>query len=143
MPSPPQMGGVFDPTRSVTWGTDVAITYPTGATMVTPSTQLNVFGVTATGATGTTAALAPTVSSSIIVATGASGAGINLAASVTYSGANYEIINGMTGVLKIYAVGGTINGTTGTTAFSLTATGNLYVRAVATSSTAWFIVGNT
>jgi len=46
--------------------------------------------------------------------------------------------------MRVYCVGGTINGTTGTTAFTITNTGNHSAWAINTSASgAWFIAGNT
>jgi hypothetical protein len=49
----------------------------------------------------------------------------------------------MTGDLKIYAVGGTINGTTGTTAVTLTITGNKMGVLSCIEAGAWRFYGNT
>ncbi len=99
--------------------------------------------VTATGATGSTAAALPAVTPCIVVATGVSGAGINIPTGAAMPGARYLIKNATTGALSIYAVGSTINGTTGTTAFALTATGNLGVNIVCVEAGIWQAFGNT
>ena len=106
-----------------------------------PRVQFNTQEMTATGATGTTAAPVTVPLPAYLNATGASGAGINLP--VPVAGDKAMIRNAMTGVLKIYCVGGTINGTTGTTAVSVTATGNLTAWADCATAGAWYVLGNT
>lgn len=78
--------------------------------------------ITITGATGTTAAVVTVPAPAYLNATGTSGAGINLP--VPTVGMNYWVKNLTTGDCKIYCVGGTINGTTGTTAVTISTTGN-------------------
>jgi hypothetical protein len=117
-----------------------------GPTMQSPAVYnpyilSNAQEMTATGATGTTAASITVPSPAFLNVTGTSGAGINLGVPVV--GESYTIKNLTTGALKIYAVGATINGTTGTTAFSLTATGNLQVTAYSSTAGAWQVQGNT
>jgi hypothetical protein len=97
--------------------------------------------VTITGATGTTAAIVTVPSPAFLNCTGTSGAGINLPVPVL--GASYTIKNLTTGVCKIYSVGATINGTTGTTAVSLSATGDLGAYAFCSTAAAWQITFNT
>jgi len=106
-----------------------------------PYTLANVQEVTITGATGTTAANVINPAPAFLNVTGTSGAGLNLG--VPSAGEAYTIKNNTTGVCKVYCVGGTINGTTGTTAFSLTATGNLMAFAFCSTAGAWQIAGNT
>src|SRR5262249_32985998 len=103
----------------------------------------NAIDITATGATGSTAALLPATTPCIVVATGASGAGVNIPTGAAMPGARYLIKNAMTGALSIYAVGSTIDGTTGTTAKSLTATGNLAINVVCVEAGIWQTMGNT
>ena len=119
------------------------------------ATGANVFGAStlpftaaeliATGSTGSSAAAAPSVYPAFVncTATGVSGAGINLPTGACVTGAFYTIFNQMTGVLNIYGVGATINGTTGTTPFALSATGNRMAIACVTTAGAWLIRGNT
>lgn len=79
--------------------------------------------VTATGTTGSTAAVVVAGPMCMINSTGATDAGINLW--VPVAGDSVIVHNdSTTGAVKIYSVGATINGTTGTTALSITATGN-------------------
>lgn len=111
------------------------------ASLTSPAILQNAQEITITGATGSTAAAVTAYSPAFLNCTGTSGAGLNLP--VPAVGANYVIKNGTTGVCKIYCVGGTINGTTGTTAFSLTATGNLMAEALCSTAGAWHIIGNT
>jgi len=120
-----------------------AATIATGATITTPTILLTASSVTATGATGSAATALSAVTPAIVVATGASGAGLGLPTGAAVAGSLYIIQNAMTGAVNIYAVGGTINGTTGTTAFPLTATGNLQATVVCVSAGAWRIAGNT
>lgn len=99
--------------------------------------------VTATGSTGSTAAALPATTPCVVTATGTSGAGVGIPKEAAMPGARYDIKNCTTGVLKVYAVGGTINGTTGTTAISITATGNLGASFICTEAGAWQSFGNT
>ncbi len=91
--------------------------------------------ITATGATGSTAATVTPAGMAFLSATGASGAGINLP--VPAVGDVYIVRNNMTGALNIYSVGGSINGTTGTTAFPITATGTLGAMFACSTAGAW------
>ena len=78
--------------------------------------------VTATGTTGTTAANLTVGPMAIINTTGATDAGVNLW--VPVPGDTIFVHNdSTTGAVKVYSVGATINGTTGTTAVSITVTG--------------------
>ena len=99
--------------------------------------------VTITGATGTSAAQIPAGAAwpLVIAATGTSGAGVNLP--VGTGGEIFALYNLTTGVCKIYSVGATINGTTGTTAVSLTATGNKSVVGFCYGAGVWAVVFNT
>lgn len=111
------------------------------SSLANPTVAQNVQQITATGATGTTAATITQSSPAFLTVTGASGSGVNLP--VPVAGAAYTIINKQTGALLLYSVGATINGTTGTTAFTLTATGNLMAWAFCTTAGAWQVGGNT
>lgn len=88
-----------------------------------PVTLTNAQEVTITGTTGTTAAVVTVPSPAILNCSGASGAGINLP--VPTVGMQYTVKNSSSGTMKVYCVGGSINGTTGTTAVSLTTTGTV------------------
>jgi hypothetical protein len=119
-----------------------AATLASGATITTPTVTMTTTGVTGTGTTGSNAASLPTVTPAFITATGASGSGVALPTGPI--GAAYFIANLTTGDLNVYCVGGTINGTTGTTAVVITATGNRSAWAYNTSATgAWQVRGNT
>lgn len=122
-----------------------AATLASGATLTTPTVLMTTAAVTATGATGTDAAALSTVTPAFVVTTGATDAGVALPGGATgVVGAVYCIVNGSTtGAVKVYAVGGTINGTTGTTAVSLTHTGNKTAWAFCYSAGAWRLNGNT
>lgn len=109
--------------------------------LTTPELIQNSQDVTATGATGTDAARITIAPLGVITATGASGAGIHL--NYPIPGDHYTIKNMMTGALKIYSVGATINGIAGATGATVTATGNLTCWAFCTVAGAWQIVGNT
>lgn len=91
--------------------------------IIQPVLRGNAQSVTSTGATGTDAAIVTAASSAFLDVTGVSGTGINLP--VPQVGDFYSFRNNGTGVIKFYSVGATINGTTGTTAVSVSATGNL------------------
>lgn len=88
-----------------------------------PVTLTNSQEVTLTGTTGTDAALVTAPWPAILNCSGASGAGVNLPVPVV--GAQYVVKNTSSGTMKVYCVGGSINGTTGTTAVSLTTTGTV------------------
>jgi hypothetical protein len=118
---------------------DFAAVPPTQFTAMQPSNAVFIpYDVTATGATGSTATnIGP--GPGLIAATGVSGTGINLLATAAVPGTFYTFKNMGTGVLKIYSVGATINGTTGTTAVSITATGNLGANIMCARAGAWVI----
>lgn len=98
--------------------------------------------VTATGTGATDAASVGTQFPAYIGITGATGSGVNLPTGPV--GAVVLLGNDFAGVMRIYSNGGFINGTTGTTAFTITATGNKLATAVNTSASgAWHIKGNT
>ena len=97
--------------------------------------------ITATGATGSTAATVTVYPPAFLNSTGVSGTGINLP--VPSVGDRYVIKNGGTGALAIYSVGATINGTTGTTAVTLTATGDKGAVAYCATAGAWQVFLNT
>lgn len=130
----------------VTYGAPADMQASKGSTqpfesVANPAIQFNSQEVTATGATGSAAAAVTVPLPAFLNCTGTSGAGINLP--YPAAGAKAVIRNAMTGVLKIYSVGATINGTTGTTAVSLTATGNLTAWAECSTAGAWYVLGNT
>lgn len=90
---------------------------------IAPVTITNAQEITLTGTTGTDAAVVTAPWPAFLNCSGASGAGVNLPVPVV--GAQYVIKNTSSGTMKVYCVGGSINGTTGTTAVSLTTTGTL------------------
>lgn len=96
---------------------------PAQVVQIAPVTITNAQEVTLTGTTGTDAALVTAPSPAILNCSGASGAGVNLP--VPTVGMQYAIKNTSSGTMKVYCVGGSINGTTGTTAVTLTTTGTL------------------
>lgn len=131
----PRGGGIFDPSQ------DVAFTG--GVTLTAPLMPFTAYDITATGATGTTAYQLTSTVPAVVNATGTSGAGINLVTGAAVPGAFLVIRNAMTGVLNVYSVGATINGTTGTTAATITATGNRTALAYCAAAGAWLLVMNT
>lgn len=122
-----------------------AATVASGAILTTPTVLLTAQNLIATGVTGSDSAAVSAITPALVYcnSTGVSGAGIGLPTGAAVAGALYTIINAQTGVLKVYAVGGTINGTTGTTAYSITATGNLTATAMCVVAGQWRIAGNT
>jgi len=96
---------------------------PAAVTQIAPVLITNAQEVTLTGSTGTDAATVTVPSPAILNCSGASGAGVNLP--VPTVGMQYAIKNTSSGTMKVYCVGGSLNGTTGTTAVSLTTTGTL------------------
>lgn len=136
-----QMGGVFDPSRDVNFAGAVFLG---GAASLGGPLPFRAQDVTATGSTGSTATdLGAATYPGVVTITGASGAGVNLNVNACVPGAFYVMKNMMTGVAKIYSVGATMNGTTGTTAISLTVTGNSTIVAFCTLAGAWQVGMNT
>ncbi len=115
------------------------VTVASGATLTTPTVLFTATKLTGTGTDATGAAAASAVVPAIIHITGASGAGINLPTGACVPGAMYFVQNiNATGVQKVYSVGATINGTTGTTAFSMDSTGTAKTWFSCTTAGAWF-----
>ncbi len=82
------------------------------------------------------------VTPAAVIVTGATGSGVDLLTGP--AGQAFYIQNLAAASMRIYCVGGTINGTTGTTAYILTNTGNKAAWAFNTSASgAWFIGMNT
>jgi len=102
---------------------------------VAPVNIVNAQEVTLTGTTGTDAAVVTAPSPAILNCSGASGAGVNLP--VPTVGMSYIIKNTSSGTMKVYCVGGSLNGTTGTTAVSLTTTGTLGDQFFCATAGAW------
>lgn len=118
------------------------VTVASGATLTTPSLLVTTALVTATGATGGSGAALTAVTPQAIIVTGATGSGVDLPTGP--AGLAYYIQNVAAATMRFYCVGGTINGTTGTTAYTITNTGNKAAWAFNTSATgAWFVGGNT
>lgn len=108
------------------------------APIIVPTTSLfnmNAQEVTQTGATGSTAAVVTPSAMAFLNVTGTSGAGINLP--VPRVGDFYMVRNGTTGTCLVYSVGATINGTTGTTAVTISATGTLCAGFACATAAAW------
>jgi hypothetical protein len=108
---------------------------PSTVAQVAPVTITNAQEVTITGSTGTDAAIVTVPSPAILNCSGASGAGINLP--VPTVGMSYVIKNSSSGTMKIYCVGGSLNGTTGTTAVTMTTTGTLGDQWFCATAGAW------
>ncbi len=102
---------------------------------VAPVAIINAQEVTLTGTTGTDAAIVTAPSPAILNCSGASGAGVNLP--VPTVGMSYVVKNTSSGTMKIYCVGGSLNGTTGTTAVSMTTTGTLGDQWFCATAGAW------
>jgi hypothetical protein len=105
--------------------------------------QTNAVQVTATGATGSTAAALPAITPCLVAIAGTSGAGVAIPTGAAVPGAWYVVNHASTGAINVYAVGGTINGTTGTTAASITATGNASAVIFCVNAGAWLMKFNT
>lgn len=99
--------------------------------------------ITATGTTGTSAAVLPSTTPCIVTITGAASSGVIIPAGTAMPGAWYKFKNCTTGTIKVYATGATINGNAGATGVSLTATGNLMADYICTEAGAWQTMGNT
>lgn len=94
--------------------------------------------ITATGSTGSTAANVIAGPMAFINTTGATDAGVNLW--VPSPGDSVIIHNdSTTGAVKVYSLGATINGATGTTAISITATGTKGAMFICSTAGAWRI----
>jgi hypothetical protein len=96
---------------------------PAANVQIAPVTITNAQEVTLTGSTGTDAAVVTAPWPAFLNLSGASGAGVNLPVPVV--GAQYVVKNTSSGTASVYCVGGSINGTTGTTAVTITTTGAL------------------
>ena len=76
----------------------------------------------------------------------ASGVGIGIPTGAGIPGASYDIRNinaAATGTIMLYAVGGTINGVSGATGVTTSATGTRGLRIVCGAAGAWWITGIT
>ncbi len=112
------------------WPASFAVVEPTATVRLTNAQE-----VTLAGTTGTDAAVVIAPSPAILNCSGASGAGVNLP--VPAVGNSYVVKNSSSGTMKVYCVGGSINGTTGTTAITLTTTGALGDQFFCATSGAW------
>lgn len=124
--------------EGITYGLTNDAAWPAGVVtnnIIGAIVPVNTQEITATGATGTTAAVVTVPFPAYLNATGTSGAGINLP--VPTVGMEYWVKNLTTGALKVYSVGATINGTTGTTAVTISATGNLAEAFWCSTAGAW------
>ena len=116
-------------------------TIPSGATITTPRMTFSVQAITATGTTGSTAAAVAVSAPAILTVTGGTGAsGVNLP--VPVAGDVFWVKSIGSGA-QVYCVGGTIFGTTGvtgTTAYPLSATGNLGSGFMCVTAGTWQVI---
>jgi hypothetical protein len=118
--------------------TGAALTAPT---ITLPVMSLTTTGVTSTG-TGSADGAALPASPAFVTVTGATGSGVLLPTGPI--GAFYMINNLFAGTTRFYCAGGSINGTTGTTAALITTTGTHSAWFFNTTATgAWYMLGNT
>ncbi len=120
------------------YGLDNDVDWAAAAPVIVPTTSLvnmNAQEITQTGATGSTAATVTAPPGAFLSVTGTSGAGINLP--VPRVGDFYAVRNGTTGTALVYSVGASINGTTGTTAITISATGTLTAGFMCSTAGAW------
>lgn len=97
----------------------------------------NAAEMTMTGTTGSNAAPVTVPWPAFLDVTGTTG-GINLPVPVV--GARYWVKNASAATVNVYCVGGTINGTTGTTAVTITTTGNKGESFRCATAGAWQVV---
>jgi hypothetical protein len=129
VPYTPQSGGCFLPTG------DISLTGQVGLTLTAQS-------LTSTGATGGLGTLLSTVTPACATLTGASGTAIDIATGAAVPGAVYMVRNiNATGVITVYAVGATINGTTGTTGLALSPTGTKAAVLFCSAAGIWNVAG--
>lgn len=124
--------------EGIQYGLNSEPLWPVAAPIIVPTTSLfnmNAQEVTQTGATGSTAATVTPSAMAFLNVTGTSGAGLNLP--VPRVGDFYMVRNGTTGTCLVYSVGATINGTTGTTAVTISATGTLTAGFACATAGAW------
>ena len=113
-------------------------TIPSGATITQPRIVFAVQAITVTGATGSTAAAVTITPPGLITLSGGTGAsGVNLA--VPAAGDLY-LIKSIGSGAQVYCVGGTINATTGTTAYPMTATGSRGAAFMCVTAGVWQVV---
>lgn len=133
-------GVTFSSTLSVTG----AITAPAGGTFGASTITQTAVAVTLTGTGSADAATVSAVYPQYVVITsGATGSGMAIPSSAAVNGAVYTIQNTIAATARIYSSGATINGVTGTTAFTLTNTGNKQATFVCVTAGAWNAYGNT
>lgn len=120
------------------------VTIASGATLTTPTVRYTAQALTATGATGGAGTALSAVTPAVATLTGASGAGIDIPTGAAIAGATYQLRNiNATGVINVYAVGGTIDGVTGTTAFALSPTGTKGAALFCATAGQWQVSGIT
>jgi hypothetical protein len=118
------------------------VTVASGATFTTPTVRYTAGQITSTGATGGAGTALSVVTPAVYALTGASGTAIDIATGAGVAGASYDLRNvNTTGVITVYAVGGTINGTTGTSGLALSPTGTKSASLVCTTTGAWQVIG--
>ena len=146
--SSPTLTGTMTGTFTISGSTLVApvisgaATVASGSTLTTPTIVVTTTGVTATGTGSGDGATMPTVYPAFVTITGAASSGVKLLTGP--AGSSFFLDNAVAGTIKVYCPGGTINGTTGTTSYDITNTGNSSAWAYCTTATgAWRIKGNT
>lgn len=118
------------------------VTVASGATLTTPTINYTAQALTATGATGGAGTALSVVTPVVATLTGASGSAIDIATGAGVAGATYMLRNiNATGVITVYAVGGTINGTTGTTGLALSPTGTKAAVLFCSAAGTWNVAG--
>ncbi len=118
------------------------VTVASGATITTPTILTTAGQITATGATGGAGTALSVVVPGAFALTGASGSAIDIATGAGLAGAFYYLRNvNATGVITVFAVGGTINGITGVTGVALSPTGTKAAVFACTVAGQWQIMG--
>jgi hypothetical protein len=132
--------GVAVPTISSTSTlTNKTLTTPA---VTLPSVTFTTATLTATGTGSADATAVPAAYPAFVTVTGATGSGVSLPTGPI--GATYFVQNLFAGTMRFYCAGGTINGTTGTTAALITTTGTKVAWFFNTSASgAWIMAGNT
>ena len=118
------------------------VTVASGATLTTPTINFTAQALTATGATGGAGTALSVVTPVVASLTGASGSAIDIATGAGVAGATYFLRNiNATGVITVYAVGGTIDGSTGTGGLALSPTGTKAAMLFCSAAGTWNVCG--
>lgn len=139
---PPPATNMVLTTPAITGGTITSATIASGTFSAGSTFAYQTVAATSAGTTGTDATAISIGAPGLVTVTGASGAGVGLG--VGTAGQMFQIRNiNATGVQNVYSVGGTINGTTGTTAVGLSPTGTKAAIFSCVTAGAWQIMGIT